>query len=104
MLLFVLFSHPLPEKDLVGIDPSNGQLCFLSAEADLSEAITIKRSLLKEHPRITVHTNLVDAHFYILKKWVADFVNENRSELKPTSRFYFYFLGRSLPGSNVMIF
>ena len=66
------------EKDLVGIDKSNGQLCFLSSEADLNEVISIKRSLLQEHPCITVHSNLLDAHFYIFEKWVADFVYNDR--------------------------
>lgn len=66
------------EKDLVGIDKSNGQLCFLSSEADLNEVISIKRSLLKEHPRITVHSNLLDGHFYIFEKWVADFIYNDR--------------------------
>ena len=66
------------EKDLVGIDGSNGQLCFLSSVADLNEVISVKRSLLKEHPRITMHSNLLDAHFYIFEKWVTDFVYHDR--------------------------
>jgi hypothetical protein len=47
------------KEDLVGIDRSNGQLCFLSSVADLNEVISIKRSLLKEHPRISFYSNLV---------------------------------------------
>ena len=71
------------EKDLVGIDGSNGQLCFLSSVADLNEVISIKRSLLKEHPRINVHSNLLDAHFYIFQKWVTDFVYNDRLNCFP---------------------
>lgn len=65
------------ERDFVGIDlKSNGQLCYLSSEADLEEKeeVSLKRSILQEHPSMTIHTNLVDAHFYIFEKWICDFV------------------------------
>ena len=66
--------HAFPEQDLVGIDHKNGQLCLLSSMADLDEFVKLKRSLLMEHPRLTMHSNLLDAHFYIVEKWVCDFL------------------------------
>lgn len=36
--------------------------------------MTVRRSLMIEHPRISVFTNLIDAHFYIFESWVLDFL------------------------------
>eukprot|EP00096_Caligus_rogercresseyi_P012862 TRINITY_DN5527_c0_g1_i1.p1 TRINITY_DN5527_c0_g1~~TRINITY_DN5527_c0_g1_i1.p1 ORF type:complete len:350 (-),score=78.81 TRINITY_DN5527_c0_g1_i1:26-1075(-) len=67
------------ERDIVGLDKSHhNQICFLSSEADLEEMLTLKRSLLKEHSRISFHTNLNDAHLYIMEKWVLDFLVNNK--------------------------
>ena len=49
----------------------------MASAADLDETATLRRSLLMEHPHINIHTNLVDAHFYIMEKWVIDFVASN---------------------------
>ena len=72
------------DKDFVGIDLSAcgnntaGQLCLLSAEADLGgEEITLRRTVLKEHPRLKIFTNLLDAHFYIFEKWVIDYITQD---------------------------
>lgn len=67
------------EKDLVGIDEANNQLCFLSSEADLDEFVSLKRTMLLEHSRISIKTNLLDAHFYIFEKWVCDFISFDES-------------------------
>jgi len=61
-------------REFVGIDPANQQLCFLASEADLDEVLTLRKSVLREHPRIAVHTDLIDAHFYIFDKWVCDLI------------------------------
>ena len=63
------------ERDMVGIDHQNdNQLCYLKAEADLESGITLSKKVLYEHPKITMYNNLLDAHFYILEKWVCDFI------------------------------
>ena len=49
----------------------------MASAADLDETATLRRSLLMEHPHINIHTNLMDAHFYIMEKWVIDFVSSN---------------------------
>jgi len=66
----------LSERDVIGWDKSSGQLCLLSSEADLDEEFTLRKVILNEHPRVTVATNLQDAHFYILEKWIVDFLKE----------------------------
>ena len=63
------------ERDIVGIDhQSDNQLCYLKAEADIGSGITLSKKVLYEHPKITMYNNLLDAHFYILEKWVCDFI------------------------------
>jgi len=64
------------ERDIIGIDHRNSnQLCFFKSEADLEDgSITLSRKILYEHPKITMYNNLLDAHFYIVEKWVCDFV------------------------------
>ncbi len=71
-------SKPKKERDLVGLDPGSNRLCFLASAADIDENVTLRRSLLQEHPHINIQTNLLDAHFYILEKWVVDFVVSNK--------------------------
>nr|ADD38394.1 Translation initiation factor eIF-2B subunit gamma [Lepeophtheirus salmonis] len=67
------------ERDIIGLDKSHhNQICFLSSEADLEENLTLKRSLLKEHSRISFHTNLNDAHLYVVEKWVLDFLSAKK--------------------------
>ena len=76
-LIFLIVSSYISERDLVGVDVNTNQLCYMASAADLDETATLRRSLLMEHPHINIHTNLVDAHFYIMEKWVIDFVASN---------------------------
>lgn len=65
------------ERDIIGIDlqkPGGGQICFWSSDADLNEDFSLKRTVLQEHPSMKVFTGLTDAHFYIMEKWVVDFI------------------------------
>nr|XP_012631792.1 translation initiation factor eIF-2B subunit gamma [Microcebus murinus] len=79
-LLVHSFSQALVEqRDFIGVDSTGKRLLFMANEADLDEELVIKGSILQKHPRIRFHTGLVDAHLYCLKKYVVDFLMENRS-------------------------
>ncbi|XP_006899061.1 PREDICTED: translation initiation factor eIF-2B subunit gamma isoform X2 [Elephantulus edwardii] len=67
------------QRDFIGVDSTEKRLLFMANEADLDEELVIKGSILQKHPRIRFHTGLVDAHLYCLKKYVVDFLMENRS-------------------------
>ncbi|XP_048207118.1 translation initiation factor eIF-2B subunit gamma [Perognathus longimembris pacificus] len=67
------------QRDFIGVDSTGKRLLFMANEADLDEELVIKASILQKHPRIHFHTGLVDAHLYCLKKYVVDFLMENRS-------------------------
>nr|XP_025037565.1 translation initiation factor eIF-2B subunit gamma isoform X4 [Pelodiscus sinensis] len=70
---------PVEQRDFIGVDDTGKRLLFMANEADLDEELVIKRSLLQKHPRVHLRTGLVDAHLYCLKKYVVDFLAENRS-------------------------
>ncbi|XP_038543803.1 translation initiation factor eIF-2B subunit gamma [Canis lupus familiaris] len=67
------------QRDFIGVDSTGKRLLFMANEADLDEELVIKGSILQKHPRIHFHTGLVDAHLYCLKKYVVDFLMENKS-------------------------
>jgi len=72
------------ERDFIGIDmlkagTSSGQLCLWNSEADLGEEISLKQTVMREHPNLKVFSNLMDAHFYIFEKWVVDFIAKDDS-------------------------
>ncbi|XP_044094027.1 translation initiation factor eIF-2B subunit gamma [Neovison vison] len=70
---------PVEQRDFIGVDSTGKRLLFMANEADLDEELVIKGSILHKHPRIHFHTGLVDAHLYCLKKYVVDFLMENKS-------------------------
>ncbi|XP_066481164.1 translation initiation factor eIF2B subunit gamma [Tiliqua scincoides] len=67
------------QRDFIGVDGTGKRLLFMENEADLDEEIVIKRSILQKHSRMHIRTGLMDAHLYCLKKYVIDFLVENRS-------------------------
>ena len=65
------------EKDVVGVDRDTHRLCYLSSMADLEEEVCLRRSLLAQHAKMGMYSNLMDAHLYVLDKWVCDFLKED---------------------------
>ena len=67
---------------MVGLDTQTPRLVSLVSEADLTseneEEFSIRKSVMKRFPRIRVQGNLLDAHLYVLKKWVCNYIAENR--------------------------
>ncbi|KAH8234255.1 hypothetical protein KR038_004887 [Drosophila bunnanda] len=73
-----------PERDVIGIHSATQRLAFLSAASDCEETLNIQRHLLKNRGRLDVYSRLLDAHVYVLKKWVIDYLHrkENISTFK----------------------
>nr|XP_050032702.1 translation initiation factor eIF-2B subunit gamma-like [Dermacentor andersoni] len=65
---------PKLERDLVGIEPGTQRLVLFNAEADFEETVTVRRKVLKEHPVVDVRSDLVDAHVYLLNKWLLPYL------------------------------
>jgi len=68
-----------PETDLIGIDNNTGRLVFLASASDFEETINISQRLLRKHTSFTIHSKLMDAHLYVINKWVLDFLVFNKS-------------------------
>ncbi|KAH8309224.1 hypothetical protein KR059_007131 [Drosophila kikkawai] len=68
-----------PERDVIGIHAATQRLAFLSAASDCEETLNIQRHLLKNRGRLDVYSRLLDAHVYVLKKWVIDYLHRVRN-------------------------
>lgn len=83
LLTCQIIVFPTTEKDLVGIDAQTSRLIFMVSEADLvsenetDPTILLSKSICKQFPEINVESDLLDAHLYVFKKWVCDYINEN---------------------------
>ncbi|KAG4075320.1 hypothetical protein HA402_003111 [Bradysia odoriphaga] len=64
----------IPERDLIGIHEPSGRLLLLSSTSDYEETLSLSGHLLRNKEQVCIHTRLCDAHVYILKKWVVDFL------------------------------
>jgi len=65
------------ERDLIGL--SGSHVCLLKAEADVEDEINIPARVLKQAQRFTVHTNLQDAHVYVISRWILNEVLADKS-------------------------
>lgn len=72
------------ERDLIGIDAQTSRMVFLASASDFENDVPLPNSLIKKHPNITIYSNLIDAHVYVLKKWVIKYLEaeKNFSTLK----------------------
>lgn len=67
-----------PEIDLIGIDNESKRLVFLASASDFEETISLSKRLLGKHTNLTIHSRLLDAHLYIMKKWIIDYLVFNK--------------------------
>ncbi|OWR54412.1 eIF2B-gamma protein [Danaus plexippus plexippus] len=63
-----------PDRDLVCIDKETERLVFLASASDFEENVTIPRLLIKKFNSISMYSRLLDAHVYVMKKWVVNYV------------------------------
>jgi translation initiation factor eIF-2B subunit gamma len=62
------------ERDLVGLDTETSRLVFLASISDFDDTVSMPRRLLQKHPHISMFSQLIDAHFYVIRKWVVDYL------------------------------
>ncbi|XP_034240854.1 translation initiation factor eIF-2B subunit gamma isoform X2 [Thrips palmi] len=68
-----------PERDLVGINADTSRLVLLASVSDFDETLPLSRGLLRKHPHLQLYSRLLDSHVYILRKWVCEFLVQERS-------------------------
>lgn len=64
------------ERDLIGINPQNNRLLFLASTSDFEETMKLPGHLLRANGKVVLHSALTDAHIYLMKKWVVDFLTD----------------------------
>merc|ERR1719219_3090386 len=66
------------ERDLIGLKEDH--LVFFTAEADVEEEeVRVSSKVLQRVGNFTVNSNLVDAHIYIFKKWICDYIASDKN-------------------------
>lgn len=88
--------------EYIGTDEQSNRLLFYAGEGDMDEEFKLARSITVRHPRLTLRTDLLDAHFYVFQKWVIDYIAASpftsvRSDLVPTLVRKQYRLGQANP-------
>lgn len=71
------FKFILQERDLIGIHEDTNRLLFLASTSDFEEVMSLPGHLLRKNQSLVIHTRLVDAHIYIIRKWVIDFLSQS---------------------------
>ncbi|XP_062544822.1 translation initiation factor eIF-2B subunit gamma [Armigeres subalbatus] len=72
------------DQDLFGICPESSRLVFMGSVSDFENDFQIPGHLLRQNGEIDIRSGLLDAHVYIVKKWIVDYLelNANFSTLK----------------------
>lgn len=63
-----------PDRDLVCIDKETQRLVFLASASDYEENVTLPRLLIKRFDSLSIFIRLLDAHVYVIKNWVVDYL------------------------------
>lgn len=85
------------EIDLLGIDNNTeGRLIFLGSASDFESTISMSKKLVIRHSSITVHCKFADAHLYVCKKWVLDFLLYNTKFSTLKGEFLPYIVRRQM--------
>lgn len=72
-----LKSKAKPDRDLVCIDKETERLVFLASASDFEENVKIPRALLKKFSSISMYSKLLDAHLYVMKNWLVNYLIES---------------------------
>ncbi|XP_012256048.2 translation initiation factor eIF-2B subunit gamma [Athalia rosae] len=72
-------SKQKPETDLIGVDNETDRLVFLASASDFEESINISKKLYRKHTDFNIHSKLLDAHLYIIRKWILDYLVFDKS-------------------------
>lgn len=63
------------DRDLIGIQPKTQRLTFLASASDFDETLALPYHLLHRYGNMTMNSQSIDSHIYIIHKWIIDFLN-----------------------------
>lgn len=69
-----LKSKAKPDRDLVCIDKETQRLVFLASASDFEGNVKLPRVLIKKFHTISMYSRLLDAHVYVMKNWVINYL------------------------------
>jgi len=67
------------DKHYIGLDDKKNRLLVFASTSDVEEEFEMSKALLRRHPNITVHNNLLDSHLYIFSPWVLNLIEEKKN-------------------------
>uniref|UniRef100_A0A182M0N2 Translation initiation factor eIF2B subunit gamma n=1 Tax=Anopheles culicifacies TaxID=139723 RepID=A0A182M0N2_9DIPT len=62
------------EKDIIGYEKATSKVLFMASASDFEETVKLSGHLLRENPEMIISSYLLDAHVYIMKKWVVEYL------------------------------
>ncbi|VVC41167.1 Hypothetical protein CINCED_3A014609 [Cinara cedri] len=67
------------EKDIIGYDSKTSRLLLMASASDYEETMPLSSSLLNKCLNLSLCSNLLDSHMYIMKRWIIDYLSKNKS-------------------------
>jgi len=63
-------------KHYIGLDEERNRILLFRSASDVEDDFVVKKSLLRHHPNIVIHTGMVDQHLYLFSHWILDLLQE----------------------------
>ncbi|XP_050525603.1 translation initiation factor eIF-2B subunit gamma [Daktulosphaira vitifoliae] len=72
------------EKDIIGYDSKTNRILLMASASDFEETMPLSKALLNKCSNIRLSSKLLDAHLYIMKRWIINYLvsDKNMSTLK----------------------
>nr|XP_053647059.1 translation initiation factor eIF-2B subunit gamma-like [Cherax quadricarinatus]XP_053647060.1 translation initiation factor eIF-2B subunit gamma-like [Cherax quadricarinatus]XP_053647061.1 translation initiation factor eIF-2B subunit gamma-like [Cherax quadricarinatus] len=72
-------TKPTFNSDVICTESGTGRLMYAVAGGDYDEVITLHNRVLKSATSLDVSTSVVDAHLYIMKRWLVEYILSKES-------------------------
>ncbi|XP_043475000.1 translation initiation factor eIF-2B subunit gamma [Leptopilina heterotoma] len=89
-------SKQKPETDLIGIEAKTNRLVFFASASDFEENVFLPARLSQKHTDFNIHSKLLDAHLYVMNKWVLKYLAFNKSFISIKGDFLPYIISKQL--------
>lgn len=66
------------EKDIIGYDSETSRLLLMASASDYEEIMPLSSSLLYKCSNLSLCSNLLDSHMYIMKHWLVNYLAKEK--------------------------
>ncbi|XP_063709715.1 translation initiation factor eIF2B subunit gamma [Culicoides brevitarsis] len=70
-------SKEKPERDLILTNCNTNRLIFSASLSDFEEKVSLPAHLFRSNGKVQMDSKLLDAHVYIMKRWVLEFLQDS---------------------------